>query len=128
MSLTTAPLTASSPADKTAVTVTFSEFWAEAGPGISASANRKNCQLTFGVNVPAGFTFGVANVDYRGYYQLDSKVTANQQSLYYFQGQVVQGKFSRQTGPFTILIAVLRFSHCPIQPHWPSQRRILHLP
>lgn len=52
------------PAEKTAVTVTFSEFYAEAGPGIAISKNRKACQLTFGVNVPPGFTFGVANVDY----------------------------------------------------------------
>jgi len=36
-------------ADRTAVTVTFSQYWAEAGPGIAISSNRKNCQLTFGV-------------------------------------------------------------------------------
>lgn len=51
-------------ADKTAVTVTASQYFAEAGPGIPISANRRNCQLTFGVKVPAGFTFGVARVDY----------------------------------------------------------------
>jgi len=74
--------------DNTAVTVTFSEFDASAGPGIAISENRKNCQLTLTVGVPAGFTFGVANVDYRGWYELDSQVTANQMSTYYFQGQL----------------------------------------
>lgn len=51
-------------ADKTAVTVTFSEFYVEAGPGIPISANRKQCQLALGVKVPAEFTFGVVGVDY----------------------------------------------------------------
>jgi len=36
-------------ADRTAVTVTFSQYSAEAGPGVSIGNNRKNCQLTFGI-------------------------------------------------------------------------------
>ena len=36
-------------AERTAVTVTFSQYYAEAGPGVSMFSNRKNCQLTFGI-------------------------------------------------------------------------------
>ena len=43
------PITQSSVAAGTAVTVTFSKFFAEAGPGISFASNRRNCALTFGV-------------------------------------------------------------------------------
>lgn len=41
--------------DNTAVTVTFSQYWAEAGPSLPVSANRKNCQLTLGVKCVLDF-------------------------------------------------------------------------
>ncbi|RXW20947.1 hypothetical protein EST38_g4907 [Candolleomyces aberdarensis] len=86
--------------DKTAVGATFSEFFAEAGPGIPTSGNRKTCQLAFEVIVPAGFTFSISSVDYRVSHRLDSNVTATQQSTYYFQGETDQATArSTLTGP-----------------------------
>jgi len=108
--------------DRTAVTVTFSEFLASVGPGISISENRKNCQMTFGVHVPQGFTFGISNVDGRGFYELDKKVTANQRTITYFQGSLNQATCNApavvgpQTGYYTnrctVGIASLVFCRC----------------
>src|SRR4029453_11367189 len=53
--------------DHQAVTVMYSEFVAEVGPGIPLSASRKNCQLNINVHVPGGITFAIAEVDYRGF-------------------------------------------------------------
>jgi len=76
--------------DKSAVTITFSKFCAKAGPGISFAKNRKNCQLSLGLQIPQGFAFTVPSIDYRGHFQLDDNVTAALQSSYDFQGQVQQ--------------------------------------
>ncbi|KAH8832207.1 secreted protein [Flagelloscypha sp. PMI_526] len=76
----------------TAVTVTFSQYDVSAGPGIPITENRKNCQVTLKTHVPSGFTFAIIDVDYRGYYQLDTGVKGSHSAIYYFQGQTVQGE------------------------------------
>ncbi|KAL0571237.1 hypothetical protein V5O48_010725 [Marasmius crinis-equi] len=84
----------------TAVTITFSAFEASAGPDISITENRKNCQVSLNVHVPQGFSFAIVDVDYRGFYELDTKVKAFHDATYYFQGQLVQSEAtSTLTGP-----------------------------
>jgi hypothetical protein len=72
--------------DNTAFTAIYSEYLAQAGPGIAATEGRKNCQLNVLVHVPQGFTFAITKVDYRGYGLLQRGATATQRANYYFQG------------------------------------------
>ncbi len=73
--------------DNTAFTVTYTDYTAAAGPGTSATDFRKNCQLGLRVNVPSGFTYAIAEADYRGYAYLERGATGLQRANYYFQGQ-----------------------------------------
>ncbi|KAG8811012.1 hypothetical protein FRC17_002665, partial [Serendipita sp. 399] len=106
--------------DKTAVTVTFSNFYASAGPGVPITENRKACQISLGVDVPRGYSFAVATVDYRGYFQLDKGVSAKQRAIYYFQGEANQvtaqstrnGPISGAEYTFRDEFAVVAYSPC----------------
>ncbi len=80
--------------DKKAFTLLFSEFIAEAGPGIPLSATRRNCQLTIDMDFPQGYSYSIVTFDYRGYASLDRRVEATQKSSYYFQGQTPTASFS----------------------------------
>ncbi|MFB6618038.1 DUF4360 domain-containing protein [Streptomyces sp. NPDC085524] len=72
--------------DNSAFTVTYSEYVAQAGGGISAVEGRKNCLLSLIVHVPQGFTYAVAQVDYRGFGSLQPGAVGTQKASYYFQG------------------------------------------
>ena len=72
--------------DNTAFTVIYSDYLAQAGPGVPITDGRKNCQLNVLVEVPNGLTFAIAKADYRGYALLQNGATATQRANYYFQG------------------------------------------
>ena len=72
--------------DNTAFTAIYSDYLAQAGPGIATTEGRKNCQLNVLVHVPQGFTFAITKVDYRGYGLLQRGAVASQRANYYFQG------------------------------------------
>jgi hypothetical protein len=88
--------------DKQAFTVTFSEFLAEAGVGIPASASRKNCALTLDLDIPAGWQFSIADFNFRGFMTLDQGISAEHSATYFLQGDPKQLKFaSTNKGPFS---------------------------
>jgi hypothetical protein len=72
--------------DNKAFTVTYSDYLAQIGVGARPTDFRKNCQLNLRVNVPQGFTYGIAQADYRGFAHLERGAYAIQKANYYFQG------------------------------------------
>ncbi|MEV6671177.1 DUF4360 domain-containing protein [Streptomyces sp. NPDC051162] len=72
--------------DNTAFTVSYSNYVAQAGVGAKPTDARKNCQLGLNVHVPQGFTYAVAQADYRGYARLEPGATGLERANYYFQG------------------------------------------
>ena len=62
--------------DNQAFTLTFSDYIAEAGPGVSIRDGRRNCQVTLDLHVPQGWQFSLASFDYRGYVFLDEGMQA----------------------------------------------------
>ncbi|MFG2632792.1 DUF4360 domain-containing protein [Streptomyces sp. NPDC048362] len=84
--------------DNTAFTVTYSDYLAQAGGNSDPTAFRRNCQLNLIVHVPAGFTYAIAEADYRGFLSLQPGASATQKASYYFQGSP---NTATRTHPFT---------------------------
>jgi hypothetical protein len=72
--------------DNTGFRIRYSDFVAEAGGGAAAADRRKNCQIGVVVSVPAGWTFAIAEADYRGRARLATSAKALLRSSYYWQG------------------------------------------
>ncbi|GAB2741589.1 DUF4360 domain-containing protein [Amycolatopsis magusensis] len=72
--------------DNKAFTVTYSDFLAQVGVGANPTDFRKNCQLNLRINAPSGFTYGIAQADYRGFAALAKGATGTERANYYFQG------------------------------------------
>src|SRR5690242_10846747 len=66
--------------------VTYRDFLARAGGGVGATEFRKNCQVNVLVHIPQGFTFAIADADYRGRARLEDGAAGLQRTNYYFQG------------------------------------------
>lgn len=88
--------------DNTAFTVSYSNYLAQVGVGSKPTDFRKNCQLGLNVHVPQGFTYAIAQADYRGFAHLENGATGLEKASYYFQGMSQTASQShRFSGPLS---------------------------
>jgi hypothetical protein len=88
--------------DNSAFTVTYSNYLAQVGVGAKSTDFRKNCQLGLLVSVPQGFTYAIAQADYRGFASLQSGATALQKASYYIQAEPATSSISHGfSGPYS---------------------------
>jgi hypothetical protein len=63
---------------------------------------RKNCQINIRVNVPEGYTYGLARTTYEGYAHLQEGATALHRITTYLQGTTPNAVVNHPfTGPFS---------------------------
>ncbi|MCA2213297.1 DUF4360 domain-containing protein [Jidongwangia harbinensis] len=88
--------------DGTSFSVLYSDFVAEDGAHAGATEFRKNCQLNLLVSIPQGFSYAIAQVDYRGHARLYSGASATQSAYYYFTGQSATAETNYSlSGPYS---------------------------
>ena len=80
--------------DRTAFTVSYSDFVASDGGDAPPTDSRKNCQINLRVNAPADYTYGVFGLDHEGHARLREGASGTQLTNVYFQGDPV----TRQIG------------------------------
>jgi hypothetical protein len=87
--------------DNTGFRIRYHDFVAQAGGAADATERRKNCQIGVLVTVPAGWTFAIAEAEYRGRARLHAGATALQRTNYYWQGSSENSSTEQAfAGPF----------------------------
>jgi hypothetical protein len=86
--------------DKQALVTTFEELVAEAGPGLSLAAARKNCVLSMSVSVPAGFQYAITSYSHRAFLDLDSRVIATLSSDHWIGSGSTHAFTTTEYGPY----------------------------
>lgn len=89
-------------ADRASVTLIFDQLVVSSGPGIPTSEALKKCLLSLTLAAPAGWSYTVGTIDYRGYAQLPAGASAQHVTTANFQGQSAQGSAGvTLTGPIS---------------------------
>lgn len=74
--------------DRESVTVDYADFQARAGGDSDPSDFRRTCQVSLRVDLPQGFTFGIAKIDFVGTADLAEGAHGRLKEKYYFEGRV----------------------------------------
>jgi hypothetical protein len=87
--------------DRTAFTVTYSDYLVQIGPGAKPKDARKECNLNVRLDIPPGYSYALSQADYRGFGQLERGVSAVQAASYYFPGGSKKADVKRSfRGPY----------------------------
>lgn len=78
--------TAVSQAPDNTLQVTYRQFAAQTGGTATPGLFRQNCQLNLSVQVPAGYTFALSQLDYHGHAYLPAGATGALTLSYYYAG------------------------------------------
>lgn len=83
--------------EKTIITLGFDRFQTYIGPGTSVLDRTKNCQIHVNLKYPSGFSFAVVDSVYHGFALLESGVTSDFLSTYYFSNDAANTCTTRST-------------------------------
>jgi hypothetical protein len=83
--------------DDEAFTVTYSDFLVQ-GNGNEA---KKSCTIALRINHPAGYTYGIAATDFRGFANLTDKVRGVARNSYHFPGFPTRNTMHTFQGPMS---------------------------
>lgn len=85
------------------LTIIFDNYGAEIGDSVETPKKRLFCHVVMQFDFPAGLSYALVDLTYRGYADLDFGIEAAQTSTYYFQGFRKDDQYSFKTrifGPF----------------------------
>lgn len=94
---------ASFSADYQYLTIIFDQYAAEIGTDVASPKKRLFCHVVLQLDFPAGLSYALVDLTYRGYADLDTGIDAAQSSTYYFQGFKKDDQYAFKTriyGPF----------------------------
>jgi len=73
--------------DRSSLTLIFNDMIADIGPGVPKQRNRRHCNVDVAMKVPAGWTFEVAEVNWRGLVDLDKSVRGVLAGRWFWRGE-----------------------------------------